>query len=419
MRWTNLSRIHSNSNAAKVRSWPTSSVSSNSILRPVFPRVAEVNKRWRFRPEVTQSGLNHKSPNTRTVTFRCNIPGQGMKNLILFTISLIIVTSMLEAVSRLTEPDDKPRWDAIFSMQAQEPTWGELDGEIGWVNKAGNEFVANEGARARINNWRGYRRASAPKDPIGNPLPRIWLFGDSWTNGFGVADQDTFAWRLNGARDDLFVENFGTPGHSTYQAYLLARRTLSKSKTVPALTILGFTPFMSMRDTSFWSKDSAMMQVSSSRLIRPPFPLIGKDGTMSASPGWVTEEWPLEATFSMMRRIHTAFIRVYQWVHSDKINNNIGSQSKESMSLTSEIIHLMDNAVKSRGSRLLVVFLSSGHAPNWQWLVKKLRNSGVPVITCDILGDDSAYRNDSNQHPNPKYHSHYADCIGEWLKNSF
>ena len=50
--------------------------------------------------------------------------------------------------------------------------------------------------------------------------PRVLFFGDSYVQGYGLSNQQTFAWLVQKNHPELAVSNFGTADYGTYQSYL-------------------------------------------------------------------------------------------------------------------------------------------------------------------------------------------------------
>lgn len=96
------------------------------------------------------------------------------------------------------------------------------DSELGWTvipngRTSDGRYEANaQAARARA----GVVYATEP--PPGRR--RVVAVGDSFTHGDGVANEQTWAHRLEQLRGDLEVVNLGVPGYGTDQAFLRWRR---------------------------------------------------------------------------------------------------------------------------------------------------------------------------------------------------
>ncbi len=104
-----------------------------------------------------------------------------------------------------------------------EETSTRYDPEIGWVSKP--SFVAPDmygTGLALHTNRRGFRGQAETSDSLPADTKRLVCSGDSFTLGYGVADDDTWCARL--ATPRLQTVNMGQGGYGIDQAYLWYRR---------------------------------------------------------------------------------------------------------------------------------------------------------------------------------------------------
>lgn len=98
------------------------------------------------------------------------------------------------------------------------------DPELGWKNREGQFDMVDPQRNSpfRYTNWSHGRRATADREPSQDPAgtPRVMFFGDSYVQGYGLSNQQTFAWLVQKNHPELDVSNFGTADYGTYQSYL-------------------------------------------------------------------------------------------------------------------------------------------------------------------------------------------------------
>ncbi len=343
-----------------------------------------------------------------------------MKALVSAVVSTVLSLILAEVALRFMRPDavihTAPHLNQIFSKMAEPPTWGQADSELGWVNREGSGFVSSEPGHNRMGFWAGYRRISGPTsfDP---GRERAWLFGDSWSQGVGVADEDTFAWKINARNPTIFLENFGTAGYSTYQTSILFARVLKEQKVSPKLVLLGFNPFMATRDVAFWSDDVSLADQHEGIHRRPPFAMIGNDGRLFASPAWLTDPWTGEGSSALVATAHSAAITLWQkWFEKEIRTTSHGNSTAAVVSL--QIMKGMKASAELVGAQFVVVFLTAGHAPEWQTFKGVLQNEDVNFLDCSLpLAEYSTYLNggEESMHPGPKGTDYFAQCIDTWL----
>jgi len=79
-------------------------------------------------------------------------------------------------------------------------------------------------------------------------LPEIWIFGCSFTLGWGLNDDQTFPWLLQQGLPEYNVENFGVSGYSTLQSLIQFEEQLAAGRR-PALVVLAYASFHDERNT--------------------------------------------------------------------------------------------------------------------------------------------------------------------------
>jgi len=127
----------------------------------------------------------------------------------------------------------------------------QADPELGWTNRAGvYNMVAPGGAKFSYTNWTGGRRATATQQPAaGDQRSRLVFLGDSYVYGYGLSDNETFAWLVQQRHPELEVANHGTPGYGTYQSLLTMQRILSASRPASSIIYL-FNGFHELRNAA-------------------------------------------------------------------------------------------------------------------------------------------------------------------------
>jgi hypothetical protein len=104
-------------------------------------------------------------------------------------------------------------------------------------------------------NAEGYRitEPANVKDTLDRP--EIWIFGCSFTHGFGVNDDESYPWLLQERFPAYKVRNLGMDAYGTVHACLQAEEMLGRGLR-PALVILAYGAFHDQRNVNsrFWRK---------------------------------------------------------------------------------------------------------------------------------------------------------------------
>src|SRR6185503_2200430 len=101
----------------------------------------------------------------------------------------------------------------------------------------------------------GLRITHPLADPIAENRDQIWIFGCSFTHGFGVNDDGTYPWILQSRLTGYEIVNFGTDGYGSVQSLIQFEEALQAGRK-PALVIVAYASFHDMRNamTRLWRK---------------------------------------------------------------------------------------------------------------------------------------------------------------------
>ena len=85
----------------------------------------------------------------------------------------------------------------------------------------------------------GFRRGKQNSQSGGGQEPgNIWILGDSFTWGWGVAQGETYVDRLNDEGHGVYFRNLGQSGFSAVQEYLLLKEMLEKDERPAAVAVM-------------------------------------------------------------------------------------------------------------------------------------------------------------------------------------
>lgn len=76
----------------------------------------------------------------------------------------------------------------------------------------------------------------------------IWIFGCSFTQGWTLDDNQTYAWSLQERLKDYEIVNFGVAGYGTVQSLIQCREALDRGEK-PAVAVLAYGSFHDIRNT--------------------------------------------------------------------------------------------------------------------------------------------------------------------------
>jgi hypothetical protein len=127
------------------------------------------------------------------------------------------------------------------------------DSLLGYRGKPGRfELTLQDSLKFIVtHNGDGWRQPIEATDS----LPEIWILGCSFTHGYGVNDNDTYAAQLQAKLPSYRVRNFGMDAFGTLQNWFTLRRLLQQGGK-PAIVVLGYGAFHDQRNTAnrYWRK---------------------------------------------------------------------------------------------------------------------------------------------------------------------
>jgi hypothetical protein len=93
-------------------------------------------------------------------------------------------------------------------------------------------------------------RITHPQDtyPAAPRKPQIWIFGCSYTYGWSLNDDETYAWMVQQAFPDHEVVNFGVNGYGQIHALLQMREALKRGPP-PEIAVVTYAGFHDERNT--------------------------------------------------------------------------------------------------------------------------------------------------------------------------
>jgi hypothetical protein len=280
--------------------------------------------------------------------------------------------------------------------------------ELGWINLEGTA-PSTEAGHVPMTFWDGGRRrsradASAPPNLQGEAQNQAVLVGGSWLQGYGVRDEETFAWKAGEALPSWQFENFGTGGYGTLQAALSAEVALREGRIAPDLIIYAFATFHGMRNVQTFDWVDGLRDRSGQRLI-PPRAAFRGGRIVRHPPGSSLANWPLEGVSAAVRTLHESVARA-----------SLRERDAWVAPITRRLFQDLDEFSRANGARFAVMTLFGEHDfPGYE---AHLLRRGIESFDCRYPGDPyaAALRVGGNGHPNGIVHSYWAECLTRWIR---
>ncbi|MBN1364367.1 MAG: hypothetical protein JW976_06135 [Syntrophaceae bacterium] len=296
-----------------------------------------------------------------------------------------------------------PLWG--YSFDKNEPVMHEFDPVLGWKNKPGHYIYPaydGVGPDVRVIFLKDGSRATS-----GNVLrekngKNIILVGCSYTEGWAVSDQETFAWKLQKKFPHLNFYNYGTAGYSTYQSLLLLQRVIPFFKK-STIVIYGFTVGHEDRNLARSDWLFIMSLVSQRGQVYLPYVTIDSEGTLIRHAPERSAMFPFRKQSALIAFSEMLYVRF-------KTRGRLEQRNQATLKLVME----MQKLVNSYGAMLIIVILdgTNERANFYQILLQK---NGILCFDCRVPPTPDLLV-PGEGHPNDRLHSLWADCISSRLQ---
>jgi hypothetical protein len=275
--------------------------------------------------------------------------------------------------------------------------WAEPDAVVGWKNRPGVQrwTPPNDAPMTFLPD---HRRASFAGDD--RPGARVVLVGCSFTAGLGVADADTFAWRLNESWPALRVENHATSGWSTWQALRRAEQLVAEDGARPALVVYAYIGNHDQRNVARWQWIEGLETLRPGTHLVPPHVTLDGDALVE-QPLAILEPWPGEGRSAWIGLAHELTLRAR--FH----------RSKEMRRRVTELLLLRFAAALREAEVPLLVALLADVDPDSE-LPRFLAEHRIDFVDCELDGwrRDDAVHLANDVHPSPLAHERWTACVG-------
>jgi hypothetical protein len=207
--------------------------------------------------------------------------GELIRNLAVGLASVAVAFAIVEAVARAVglQPYRPVEWNIRVEpdgrYQVAHPT-------LGYAPRPGHFTIHfGDGHTWRATHLADSTRITRPLAtyPSAAALPGIWIFGCSFAHGWGLDDEETFAWHLQELLPDHEVKNFGVGGYGTLQSLLQLREALGRGPA-PVAAVLAYGDFHDERNTRLRSWRKANSEYRRFGTTAQPYVRLGADGRL-------------------------------------------------------------------------------------------------------------------------------------------
>lgn len=288
-----------------------------------------------------------------------------------------------------------------LTIDLSEPTMHEPHKVLGWKGIEGSYVLppyAAGGSEFKFSLLaRGDRRTRKDGAATGQ---EVVFVGGSFTQGWAIGDEETFAWKLQERFPNYDVLNFGTGGYGTYQSLLVLERELPGMKS-PRLVVYSFIFHHETRNVAEASWLRALSLFSKRGMPRVPFVTVADDGRLVRHPPQGYPRLPFRlrsATISLMGDAYT-------WLRA-------GGRASQKTQATRLLMREMANTAREYDAELLVVLLSAPPKMAAAY-IDYLNGESIAVADCSRVPMTTVA---GEGHPDGATNTRWADCISDALE---
>jgi hypothetical protein len=235
-----------------------------------------------------------------------------------------------------------------------------------------------------------------------DPRPEIWIFGCSYTYGWSLNDEETYAWLVQQSLPDFEIVNFGVNGYAQIHAFLQIRRALEK-RPRPAVAVVTYAGFHDGRNTfsrgwrkalSTWNKLGPLVQ---------PYARLGAEGRLRVAYGSVE--------FAAMPLIRVSALAHYIELKIEEFE----VRRLRSHAVTETLLLEIASLARANGVPLVIAGISED--PPTKNVLRFAEENGIPWV--DMSTDLSApgFRNlPIDTHPSALAHREFARKLTGYLE---
>jgi len=303
--------------------------------------------------------------------------------------------AILELMVRMT---GRIPWHNL-RLKENEPTMFEADARLGWKPIPGRHVIApySEGAPAiqmTLLPDRGRTTGAG-----GDGHAKLLFVGCSFTQGWAIPDDETFAWRLQQQFPSLSVLNRGVAAYGTYQSLLVMEQALAGPER-PEMVFYGFIEEHEPRNVAAPAWLLLLALGSRAGMGSTPYCTLAEDGTLIRHEPESYTRWPL--------RQYSALITFLEWRYFELEAGDRGSQQQ---AVTEQLMLEMQRIAEQHSSRFCVVLLHVSPTGRAHY-VDFLERHHIDFVDCAYPITDALHVR-GEVHPNGVMNQRYADCIAE------
>lgn len=278
------------------------------------------------------------------------------------------------------------------------------DPQLGWINRpiAKQAFRVPGEPPHTVTILENGARASSLRTSIRDTRRDIIFVGCSFTHGWGLNDEETFAWKVQAALPDWNVHNFGVNGYGTCQAYMLLKRLFEREKWHKPVVIYGFIDEHESRNVADYLWHYVLSLLTSTGNVSLPSCMTDSLGAIVFNPPRPYPEFPFRHTLAAIPIFEKLYLKVQG-----------ASLASQSQVITEQLLVEMEAFTTARSGMFVALFFKSSQ-PRSSHYRQFLKNRGSRIIDINLSDQKNTGRlTFFDGHPN----SRMTDLIAQNVVN--
>jgi hypothetical protein len=327
-----------------------------------------------------------------------------MKKIFLIFVIVILSSLILEFLLRLAG------YRPWTTFQKEQQSLYDHNSLLGWKHKKGEYLKPSSENIGKANIFtyetKGNRSTGSK---IKKYTKKIILIGGSFTQGEGVTDNKTYAYKIQEHYPDTKIYNFGQGGYGGIQSLLLLKEEV-KEINQPNIIIYAFIEHHLQRNVarSEWLEVLLKGSNKDSKFkLSLPYGTIDKNNNLKIVPSISYLTLPLREFSSLITLLEKVYMK-----------QNTRHRKKEESLVFKKIISEMDKVAKKNKSKFFFVNLSLNNKNSDEVFKKISENTNIPYLDCRVPSFNE-YKLSNDWHPNILGHEYYKDCIVNFIEKKF
>lgn len=248
-------------------------------------------------------------------------------------------------------------------------------------------------------------RATHPIQSIqGNDSrPEVWIFGCSFTYGFGINDEETYPWLLQEQFPLVAVSNFGVSGYGTVQSLIQFQEAIQQGHT-PQLAILAYGSFHDERNILSRERRNSIASQNRLGLLFHPYARLD-----SASPDGLRFGMGTVFYYRFPLAHDSAFIALL-----DKAYGRVQERWLKDHEVSRRLIRKFAAITQQHGTKFIVAGINADEATHNMLVFCKKEG----ILAIDIAVDLTLRKYNVTEwdpHPNALANREYADRLADFI----